>query len=98
MPVTTAAVLPAPVAVTFAYKLLSVPTPNFIYKIAAVQKKLPRNGGDTLRFRRYNPLAAAPVPLGMNGQDPAAQLLTAVDIDAKLSRYGSFVMINEQVN
>lgn len=60
-------------------------------------KNMPRNGGTTLRMRRYNPLATAMVPLGVSGVTPPAQNLTAVDIDAKLSFYGTYVILNEQV-
>lgn len=68
-----------------------------IHKIAAMKKKMPRNGGTTLRMRRYNPLATALVPLGNTGVTPPAQTLTAVDIDAKISFYGTHVILNEQV-
>ena len=51
-------------------------------------KNMPRNGGTTLRMRRYNPLNTAMVPLGNTGVTPPAQNLTAVDIDAQISFYG----------
>ena len=37
------------------------------------------------------------VPLGNSGVTPPAQNLTAVDIDAKISFYGTYVQLNEQV-
>lgn len=77
--ITTTSVLPAPVQQTFSYKLLSVPVPNMIHKIPAVKKEMPRNGGTTLRMRRYNPLNTAMVPLGNSGVTPPPQNLTAVD-------------------
>jgi len=58
---------------------------------------MPRNGGNTLRMRRYNPLNTAMVPLGNSGITPPAQNLTAVDIDAQISFYGTYVQLNEQV-
>ncbi len=97
MPITTTTVLPAPVQQSFSYKLLSVPVPNMIHKIPAMRKRLPRNGGTTLRMRRYNPLATSLVPLGNSGVTPPAQNLTAVDIDAQIDFYGSYVLLNEQV-
>lgn len=97
MPITTTTTLPAPVQQSFSYKLLSVPVPNMIHKIPAMKKNMPRNGGTTLRMRRYNPLATAMVPLGNTGVTPPSQQLTAVDIDAKISFYGSYVQLNEQV-
>lgn len=88
MAITTSSVLPSPVQQSFSYKLLSVPVPNMIHKIPAVKKKMPRNGGTTLRMRRYNPLNTALVPLGNSGVHPPAQQLTAVDIDAVMDFYG----------
>ena len=97
MAITTTSTLPAPVQQSFSYKLLSVPVPNMIHKIPAMKKNMPRNGGTTLRMRRYNPLNTAMVPLGNSGITPPAQNLTAVDIDAKISFYGTYVQLNEQV-
>lgn len=97
MPITTTATLPAPVQQSFSMKLLSVPVPNMIHKIPATLKSMPANGGTTLRMRRYNPLDTAMVPLGNTGVTPPAQLLTAVDIDATISFYGTYIQLNEQV-
>ena len=97
MSITTTSTLPAPVQQSFSYKLLAVPVPNFIHNIPAFFKTMPRNGGTTIRFRRYNPLNTAMVPLGNSGVTPPPQNLTAVDIDAKMSFYGTYVQINEQV-
>ena len=97
MSITTTSILPAPVQQSFSYKLLSVPVPNMIHKIPAMKKTMPRNGGTTLRMRRYNPLATAMVPLGNTGITPPAQTLSAVDIDAKVSFYGTYLILNEQV-
>jgi len=68
-----------------------------IHKIPADLKAMPRNGGTTLRMRRYNPLATAPVPLGNSGVTPPPQNLTAINIDAKMDFYGTYVLLNEQV-
>lgn len=62
-----------------------------------MKKQMPRNGGNTLRMRRYNPLNTAMVPLGNTGITPPPQNLTAVDIDAKIDFYGTYVTLNEQV-
>jgi len=85
MSITTTSVLPAAVQQSFSYKLLSVPVPNMIHKIPAMLKSMPKNGGTTLRMRRYNPLNTAMVPLGNSGVNPPAQSLTAIDIDAQIS-------------
>jgi N4-gp56 family major capsid protein len=97
MSVTTTSVLPAPVQQSFSFKLLSVAVPYMIHKIPADLKAMPRNGGTTLRMRRYNPLATAPVPLGNSGITPPPQQLTAINIDAKMDFYGTYILLNEQV-
>lgn len=97
MAITTTSLLPSPVQQSFSYKLLSVPTPYMIHKIPAMKKEMPRNGGNTLRMRRYNPLDTALVPLGNSGITPPSQDLTAVDIDARIQFYGTWLEINEQV-
>ncbi len=58
---------------------------------------MPANGGRVLRMRRYNPLATAKVPLGNTGVTPPPQNLTAVNIDAQIQFYGTYVLLNEQV-
>ncbi len=68
-----------------------------IHKIPAELKVMPRNGGVTLRMRRYNPLPTALVPLGNTGVTPPSVNLTAIDIDATVSFYGQYLMLNEQV-
>ncbi len=60
-------------------------------------KQMPRNGGTTLRMRRYNPLPASTVPLGNSGVLPPPVQLTAVNIDAQMDFYGQYILINEQV-
>ena len=97
MPVTTTSLLPAPVQQSFSYKLLSVPVPNMIHKIPAMKKAMPRNGGRTLRMRRYNPLPSALVPLGNTGITPPSVALSAIDIDARIDFYGQYIQLNEQV-
>jgi N4-gp56 family major capsid protein len=97
MSITTTSTLPAPVQQSFSMKLLSVPVPYMIHKIPADLKTMPKNGGTTLRMRRYNPLATAPVPLGNSGITPPPQNLTAINIDAQMDFYGTYVLLNEQV-
>lgn len=97
MPITTTTTLPAPVQLSFNAKLLSVPTPNMIHNLAAMKSKMPAQGGTVKRYRRYNPLQPALVPLGNSGVTPPSQQLTAVDIDAKIQFYGTYIQLNEQV-
>jgi len=97
MAITTTSVLAPQVQQAFNLKLLATPTPNYIHKIPAEMMKMPKNNGDTLRMTRYNQLPSSLVPLGNTGVTPPSTQLTAVNIDAKLSFYGQWLEINEQV-
>lgn len=70
---------------------MAVKTPNLIHRIPAMKKQLMRNGGRTIRFRRYDKLPTAPIPLGNSGAPISPTTLSAVDIDATMSFYGQFV-------
>ena len=56
-----------------------------------------QQAGDILRRRRYKNLLTAPIPLGNGIVDPPAQQLTALDIDARIDWYGSYLILQEQV-
>lgn len=93
MPITTTTLMPPAVQQSFSGKLLSVPTPSLIHKLPAMRKKMPAHGGDTLRMKRYNKLATAPVPLGNTGIEPPAQTLSAIFVDAKIDFYGKMCAV-----
>ncbi len=97
MAVTTTSDLPAPVQQHFDDMLLAIHVPNMIYNIPAKYKSMPANGGTDIRFRRYDRLQTAKVPLGNSGIHPPAQQLAAVNIDAHIDFYGTYALVNEQV-
>jgi N4-gp56 family major capsid protein len=97
MTITTTNALPAPVQQWFDNVLLSRPMPKLIHKQMALKKELPPNSGRTARYRRYTNLATATVPLPDSGLTPPGQVLNAVDIDARLDWYGTYVTITDQV-
>ncbi len=78
-------------------KLLSRPMPDLIHKTMAMKKRLPDRSGQILRLRRYNNLNTATVPLGPSGINPPPQTLSALDIDARVEWYGTYVLITDQV-
>ena len=96
MAVTTTYVLPPQIQQSLNYKLLLVPTPDFIHSVAADRKNMPANGGEILRLSRYNKLQPAMVPLSKSGVTPAAQVLTRLDLDVTMKFYGTYVTVNEQ--
>lgn len=62
-----------------------------------MKKELPPNSGRIARYRRYTNLATATVPLPDSGLTPPGQVLNAVDIDARLDFYGTYVTITDSV-
>ncbi len=56
-----------------------------------------QQAGDILRRRRYQNLQTAPIPLGNGIVVPPAQQLTALDIDARIDWYGTYIILQEQV-
>lgn len=97
MAITTTSVLPAPVQQMFNKRLLAVPVPLLIHSLPAKKFRLDRASGNTIRFRRYNKLATAKVPLGNSSVTPPSAALSAIDIDAKVDFYGNWVQISDQV-
>lgn len=63
----------------------------------ALKKELPANSGRIARYRRYTNLQTATVPLPDSGLTPPGQVLNAVDIDARLDWYGTYVTVTDQV-
>lgn len=97
MATVTTTILPPPIAQSYAYKLLRSRTKALIHGLPLEQKVLQRNNGDTLRFRRYEPLVPDTTPLGNTGATPPGQTLRKVDVDARVEWYGTYVKSNEQV-
>ena len=93
----TTSVLPAAVQISYNGKLLAFEQPDLIHGLFADRKRMPKNSGEIFRMRRMAKLKTALVPLGNSGITPPGQTLSAVDIDAKIEHYGTWLSINEQV-
>jgi N4-gp56 family major capsid protein len=97
MTITNTNTLPQPVQAWFDNVLLSRPMTKLIHKQMAMKKQMPPNSGRIVRYRRYTNLATATVPLPDSGLTPPGQVLNAVDIDARLDFYGTYVTITDTV-
>ena len=76
--------------------LLMTAYPTLIYTKFAQKRTLPEKNGDTIVFRRYSKLDTVPIPL-VDGRTPPGAPLSATDIKARVSFYGNFVTITNQV-
>ena len=95
---TTTTVLPPPVQQKFNAKLLATPQARLIHGMVATPYTMTDQSGDILRLRRYTRLETAPVPLGPAMLNPPVQTLNAVDIDAQIQWYSTYVVITKQVS
>ena len=97
MSITTNSNLPPPVQQWFDDVLLARKEPLLIHNKMAMKKRIPSRSGTEVRYRRYNTLQTATVPLGPSGITPPPQVLSALDIDAKIEWHGTYVVITDQV-
>ncbi len=94
--ITTVAVLPPAVREYYDRLLLMTAYPTLIFTKFAQKRVLPEKMGDTIVFRRYSRLSTVPIPL-TDGITPPGAPLSATDIKARVSFYGNFVTITNQV-
>lgn len=76
--------------------LLMTAYPTLIHTKFAQKRTLPEKMGDTIVFRRYSRLSTVPIPL-VDGVTPPGAPLSATDIKARVSFYGNFVTVTNQV-
>ena len=95
--ITTSSSLPAPIQQKFTAKLLSTQQQYNVHNMFADQYEMTDNDGVIMRMRRYQRLQTAPVPLGTTFNNPPAQQLNAVDLDARIDWYSTYVILTRQV-
>lgn len=96
MSITTTAVLSPAVREYYDRLLLITAYPTLVHAKFAQKRILPEKNGDTIVFRRYSKLSTVPIPL-VDGTTPPGAPLSATDIKARVSFYGNFVTITNQV-
>lgn len=74
--------------------LIKFARPNLVHDQFAQTKNIPKNGGKTIEFRKYSPLAKATTPL-TEGVTPDGQQLTVSTITATVSQYGGFIELSD---
>ena len=66
--------------------------PNRVYSQLAQKRNIPKNGGKTIEFRKFKPLAKATTPL-TEGVTPDGQALDVTSMT--VGQYGGFVRITD---
>lgn len=58
--------------------------------------KMPKNKGQVVKWRKYNALAPAMIPL-VEGVTPAGKKLTKTDVTAELKQYGDYIELTDVI-
>ena len=70
--------------------LIDEATANLVHDQFGQKRPIPKNGGKTIEFRKFAPLAKALTPL-TEGVTPDGKSLTVTAITATVSQYGDFI-------
>lgn len=92
---TTSSILPPEIQASLFNRMLSVKTPELIHRMGAYRTRLQRQGGNIIRFSRYERYPTSLVPL--DGNDVPAITTTRTDIDATMQLYGQYTALNQTV-
>lgn len=75
-------------------ELIRMAGPRLVYTQFAQKRNIPKNGGKTIEFRKFNPLPKVTTPL-TEGVTPDGQSLDVTSKTATVSQYGGFVRITD---
>ena len=70
--------------------------PKLVHDQFGQKHNIPKNGGKTIEFRRYAPLAKTTTPL-TEGVTPKGQTLTVTTVTAEVRQYGGFVPLTDML-
>ena len=70
--------------------LIDEATANLVHDQFGQKRPIPKNGGKTIEFRKFTPLAKALTPL-TEGVTPPGKALNATAITAEVAQYGDFI-------
>lgn len=74
--------------------LIDLAEPLLVHDQFGQKQPIPKNGGKTIEFRKYSPLAKALTPL-TEGVTPNGQKLTMSVITATVDQYGGYVTLSD---
>ncbi len=70
--------------------------PRLVHDQFAQQHPIPKNGGKTIKFRKYSPLPKLTQAL-TEGVTPDGQSLTVTDVEATVAQYGGYVTLSDML-
>lgn len=76
--------------------LIDYAAPKLIHDQFGQKKPIPKNGGKTIEFRKYSPLAKALTPLS-EGVTPTGKKLNVTVLTATVAQYGDFIELSDML-
>ena len=89
--VTTQDGLSAEMKTFYDMTLIDEASANLVHDQFGQKRPIPKNGGKTIEFRKFSPLAKATTPL-TEGVTPSGNSLTVTNITATVQQYGDFIV------
>lgn len=74
--------------------LIELSSPALVFDQFAQKRPIPKNGGKTIEFRKFNALPKAMKPI-TEGVTPTASKLTVVPVSATVDQYGDYVELTD---
>ncbi len=76
--------------------LIELASPNLVFDQFAQKRPIPRNGGKSIEFRRFNSLPKALRPI-TEGVTPTGSKLTVTPVTATVDQYGDYVELTDML-
>lgn len=76
--------------------LIRLAEPELVHDQFAQKRPIPKNGGKTIEFRKYAPLAKQLTPL-TEGVTPDGQKMNVSTIEATVKQYGGYITLSDQL-
>ena len=96
MPITTYGDISPRVGIIAEVKMLEHAEPILVLQKFGDPKPQPKNKGQTVKFRRPVPFAAATTPLA-EGVTPSSQKMAYQDVTVNMSQYGAWTEITDVI-
>ena len=76
--------------------LIDMAEPKLVHDRFADKYPIPKNGGKTIEFRKYSPLAKATTPL-TEGVTPSGNSLSVRNLTATVNQYGDYIKLSDML-
>lgn len=80
----------------YSKELIRMASPELVHDQFGQKKPIPKNGGKTIEFRKYDPLPKALTPLE-EGVTPTGNALNVTTITATVQQYGDYIELSDML-